>query len=177
MNFLLCAPWPSKHVKYTMLFISILIAIGMWTGWVWGLDTFTLMLHEAGHPIMGMISSRLTVYGGTIFQLMFPCLVWRHFHKLDNAQGQIFAQAWLAASLHNVGMYMKDARAKELPLIGGLDPEMYHDWAEIFSRWHVLNADTFIGSCTILISWVLLGWTMYQGFINEVSDSKSFSGN
>ena len=172
-----CSVWPSKYIKYAILILCVLIAVGMWSGWVWGLDNFTLMLHEAGHPIIGMLSSRLTVYGGTIFQLLFPCLVWRHFHKSENTQGQIFSQAWLAASLHNVGIYMKDARAKELPLIGGVDPDDFHDWAEILSRWHLLNVDITLGSTVILLAWIILGWTVYQGLMTEVSDTKSFPGN
>ena len=35
-----------------------------------------------------------------------------------------------------------DARAMALPLIGGLDPERYHDWREIFTRWGMLELDT-----------------------------------
>jgi hypothetical protein len=40
--------------------------------WVPILDTANLAFHEAGHPLFGLASSRLTVYGGTLGQLAFP---------------------------------------------------------------------------------------------------------
>lgn len=144
-----------------MLFLGLLIGIGMWRQWVWLLDTFTLALHEAGHPLVGMLSPNLAVYGGTLFQLMFPCLTWYHFKKRQQPHGMLFAYYWLAASLHNVGIYMADARAKILPLIGGLDPEEAHDWSEILTRWGLLRYDVVLGNGLMLISWGLLGWALY----------------
>jgi hypothetical protein len=38
---------------------------------------------------------------------------------------------------------MADARAQELPLVGG-----DHDWAEIFGRWGVLHLDGRIAGIT-----------------------------
>jgi hypothetical protein len=48
---------------------------------------------------------------------------------------------------------MGDARAMQLPLIGGLDPELYHDWREIFSRWGMLELDTAWAGLNRLIAW------------------------
>lgn len=134
----------------------------MWRQWVWLLDTFTLMLHEAGHPIVGLLSAHMMVYGGTLFQLLFPWLTKRHFAKRGHAPGVVFAKYWMAASLHNVGIYMADARAKQLPLIGGLDPEDAHDWAEILGRWGLLRYDTALGKLLMLSAWCLLLWTMWR---------------
>ncbi len=63
---------------------------------------------------------------------------------------------WLAENLLNVARYMADARRQELPLVGGGD----HDWAEIFSRWHVLGADTFIAGATRLAAVGLMAGTL-----------------
>jgi hypothetical protein len=40
--------------------------------WVFLLDSANLAFHEAGHPLFGLLSDRLTVYGGTLGQLLFP---------------------------------------------------------------------------------------------------------
>lgn len=146
----------SKPTMSGLLGLGVFIAVGMWSNWVWVLDNFTLVLHEAGHPMVGMLSNRMMVYGGTFFQLLFPWLTKRHFEKINSAEGVVFARYWIAASIHNVGVYMSDARAKDLPLVGGLDPEDAHDWAEILTRWHLIRYDTFLGGLVLLLSWFLL---------------------
>lgn len=106
--------------------------------WVPILDSANLALHEAGHPLVGVFSNRLMVYGGTFFQLVFPLAVARKFRKQGHVVGQAVAQVWLGESLLNVARYMGDARAQVLPLVGGGE----HDWTEILARWGLLHADT-----------------------------------
>lgn len=165
-----------------MLVLGCIIGAGMWRDWVWLLDTFTLALHEAGHPMVGFFSARLMVYGGTFFQLLFPWLTKLHFKKKGSAAGVVFALYWMAASVHNVGIYMADARAKALPLVGGLDPDDAHDWAEILYRWGLLKYDTTLGKMLMLGAWVLLGWAMWRcykevhdtGFVPKDKDAAQF---
>lgn len=106
-------------------------------GWVPLLDSFNLALHEAGHPLVGMFSNRLMVYGGTLFQLAFPLAVAWHFQRRDHSVGVAVAWVWLGENLLNVARYMADARAQVLPLVGGGE----HDWTEILSRWGLLASD------------------------------------
>lgn len=106
--------------------------------WVPILDSANLALHEAGHPLVGLFSSRLMVYGGTFFQLVFPVAVAMHFRRQGHRVGQAVAQVWLGESLLNVARYMGDARAQILPLVGGGE----RDWTEILGRWGMLHADT-----------------------------------
>lgn len=126
--------------------------------WVPVLDSANLALHEAGHPLVGMFIGRLTVYGGTLFQVLFPLLAAFQFRRQGHAPGWALALIWLGENLMNVGRYMADARAQVLPLVGGGE----HDWTEIFSRWGVLHLDTRIGGFTRLVGLVLmihaLGW-------------------
>ena len=112
--------------------------------WVLLLDDFNLIIHEAGHPITSLISNNLAVYGGTLFQLIFPFAFACHFWRQRHSAGWMVSLVWLGENMMNVGLYMKDARAQELPLLGGGE----HDWLEIFSRWGVLNRDVYIGNVT-----------------------------
>jgi hypothetical protein len=113
-------------------------------GWVPILDSANLALHEAGHPLVGIFSARAAVYGGTLFQLVFPLAVARHFCRAGNAVGTAAALVWLGENLFNIARYMADARAQELPLAGNGD----HDWAEILGRWGVLHLDGRIAAMT-----------------------------
>ncbi len=132
-------------------------------GWVPILDSANLVIHEAGHPIVGLLSGSLSVYGGTLFQLLFPVLVAVHFRRRGEPVGLAFGLVWLGESLLNVARYMADARSRLLPLVGGGE----HDWTEIFSRWGVLESDTriagftaFLGGSLMLgaLAWLLRRW-------------------
>lgn len=122
--------------------------------WLMLLDNANLALHEAGHPLVALFSQHLSVYGGTLFQLLFPALFMRHFRRQGQRTGWIASLMWLGENLMNVARYMKDARAQVLPLVGGGD----HDWTEIFSRWGVLQADVRIGTLTSLLGLCLVAW-------------------
>jgi hypothetical protein len=121
-------------------------------GWVPILDSANLAIHEAGHPLVGILSSRASVYGGTLFQLAFPAVFAVHFLRRGHGAGAAASVVWLAENLLNVARYMADARVQELPLVGGGD----HDWAEIFGRWHVLQSDTRIAGFTRFIAVILM---------------------
>lgn len=121
-------------------------------GWIPLIDSANLALHEAGHPIIGLFSNRLMVYGGTIFQLLFPALVVVHFARERDAVGTAAGGVWLGENLLNVARYMADAREQVLPLVGGGE----HDWTEIFSRWGVLSRDVRIAGFTRWLGYALM---------------------
>ncbi len=124
-------------------------------GWVPILDSATLAIHEAGHPIVGMLlGERMMIYGGSMFQLIFPAVFAWHFARHDQALGYCFALAWEATSLHNLGRYIADARAQELPLAGNGD--RIHDWNEILGRWNLLKWDHVLGGSLSVAGWLLI---------------------
>ncbi len=121
-------------------------------GWFPVLDSANLALHEAGHPLISVFSERATVYGGTLFQLVFPLAAAGYFHRATNASGVAAALVWLGENLFNIARYMADARAQQLPLAGNGE----HDWTEIFSRWGVLHLDGRIAGMTRGIGVILV---------------------
>ena len=150
-------PWRplSRPVAITAI-VAILAAMttaSVGDRWVPILDSANLVFHEAGHPLIGLLSSRLAVYGGTIFQLAIPVAVAISFWSRRHTLGFACGVAWVCENLLNVSTYMADARALELPLIGGLDPELYHDWREIFRRWNMLELDTTWAGLNRIIAW------------------------
>lgn len=163
------APWKiiSMPAVVGLLTLTALILKMSLTGdkWVWFLDGANLLFHEAGHPIFGILSERLMVYGGTLGQLAFPLTVWWQFWMKRDLAGFYVGAIWFAENWLNIGRYMADARAQELPLVGNGD--RIHDWNEIFERWHLLNADTtlagivrFLAVAGILaaVAWLIWRW-------------------
>ncbi|HVJ64977.1 MAG TPA: hypothetical protein VM901_06960 [Bdellovibrionota bacterium] len=105
--------------------------------WVPIVDNANLMFHEAGHLILGAFSARLSVYGGTLGQLAFPLIAMGTFARRRESLALAFASLWLVQNLWNISVYLGDAQAQLLPLVGGGD----HDWTEILSRWNALARD------------------------------------
>jgi hypothetical protein len=65
---------------------------------------------------------------------------------------------------------MADARALELPLIGGLGEEA-HDWHNLFLRWNLLAKDTLIARYTRNIGWLGMclawAWLIWRWFAGK----------
>jgi hypothetical protein len=118
-------------------------------------DHANLAFHEAGHLLLGLLSTRLAVYGGTLGQLVFPIATAWHFRRRRHTPGFALAVAWGCESLLNIAVYLGDARALRLPLIGGLDPATHHDWREILSRWGLLSLDTTLAGLLSAGAWLV----------------------
>ena len=134
--------------------------------WVHLLDSANLALHEAGHPLFGLLfGENFAVYGGTLGQLVFPVAVVSSFWWRREALAFALSLVWLFENFWNIARYMADARARVLPLVGGGE----HDWTEIFLRWGVLPRDTgiagfvvFLGWAGVLVAWGWLTWRWWQ---------------
>jgi hypothetical protein len=148
-------------------------------GFVFLLDHANLLFHEAGHPIIGLFSSRLEPYGGTIGQLTFPLLLAISFWRKGQAIGVAAASVWFFENWLNIARYLGDARTMELPLVGGGD----HDWNTILGRWHLLSYDTQIATGLKWVAWTgialscaWLGWRTWKSAAErQVRDGASYS--
>jgi hypothetical protein len=135
--------------------LLLLLILRCERGFVFLLDHANLLFHEAGHPIIGIFSSRLEPYGGTIGQLVFPCVLAVSFWRKGQALGFAAGCLWFFENWFNIARYMADARALELPLVGGGD----HDWNTILSRWNLLQYDTRIAAAVTLVGWIGIAGT------------------
>jgi hypothetical protein len=130
--------------------VFVLILLRSEPGFIPVIDHANLLFHEAGHPIIGIFSTRLEPYGGTIAQLTFPVVLaisgWRK-GKLVLLSG---ALVWFFENFLNIARYMADARKLQLPLVGGGD----HDWNTILTHWDILMYETRIAAVLKVIAWI-----------------------
>ncbi len=133
--------------------LALLIAASLGDRWIPIVDHANLAFHEAGHLIVGLLSSRLAVYGGTLGQLVFPVLAAIAFRRRREPVGVALGVLWTCENLLNIATYLADARTLALPLIGGMDPELAHDWREILGRFDLLAWDTRLAGLLRLIAW------------------------
>lgn len=127
-------------------------------GYITILDDFNLIVHEAGHPLFGVFGETFGLWGGTLLQLLVPLVIAAAFLRERAVLSFSFALLWFFENFLNVGRYMADARAQELPLVGGGE----HDWTNIFSRLGVLEQDTAIAGVVTTIGWIgMIGAVSY----------------
>lgn len=148
-------------ILFTLAVTLLLICHVLW-GWVPILDNANLAFHEAGHPIFGLLAHRLGVYGGTLMQLLIPAACAWECHRREQLYGFYACLIWIAENLLNIARYMADARAHQLPLVGGLDPEDFHDWTEILNRWGLLNYDTTLAFLVRVGAVGLMAWVIWR---------------
>ena len=108
-------------------------------GWWDPLDDLNLAVHEAGHIIFSPFGETMTILGGSLFQVIVPAVFVAYFARTRQRFGAAVTLAWVGASLLNVARYIADARARELPLLGGDDSA--HDWWQLLSNWDALPSD------------------------------------
>ena len=156
------------------VFLGLLLASER--GFIFGLDHANLLFHEAGHPIIGLFSNRLETYGGTIGQLVFPVALAVSFWRKGQALALAAAVIWFFENWLNIARYMADARALELPLVGGGD----HDWNTIFTRWNVLQYDLDIAGTVKFLGWLgmasVCAWVLWRTWAdrNRPADTEEF---
>jgi len=107
----------------------------------WFLDNVDLPIHETGHLVFSPFGEFMQFAGGTLFQLILPAVFVGYFFRQKDRHGGSIALWWVAQSLWNVSVYVKDARAQELPLVGGGE----HDWAYLLGELNLLPNDQTIG--------------------------------
>ena len=163
-------PWEpveSHHLIGVGLFTAVVLALllGGDPGWTPILDSANLAFHEAGHMFYGVLGDTAGLYGGVLGQLTFPLVVMIVFFFRREPSSVVVGAVWFAQNLFNIARYMADARAQELPLVGGGE----HDFEHIFTRWHALHRDLAIASNTRTIAWLIivaalawLGWRYRQ---------------
>ncbi len=140
--------------------------IAFWTwrgdGWVPLVDDANFAVHEAGHPLVGLFSARLAVYGGTLAQLLFPAVCMLEFWRRRWTVSYALCGIWLGQSLLNVARYLADARAMQLPL-ASFGEHALHDWNLILSRWGLLKQDLVLANGLRAVAW--LGIAAGLGFL------------
>ena len=124
-------------------------------GWVPLVDDANFAVHEAGHPLAGLVAVRLGVYGGTFAQLLLPAICAFTFARRGARLSCALCIIWLGESLLNVARYVADARAMRLPIVS-FSEHALHDWNLILLRWNALHYDTTIADGVRAVAWLLI---------------------
>jgi hypothetical protein len=147
----------------------------MWrTATFWhGID---LVIHEAGHIVFIPFGDFMRVLGGSLLQCLVPLLFAGEFLRRRNPFGAAFGLWWFAQNLLDVAVYVNDARAQVLPLLGGVtgrDVPGYHDWHNLLGRLGWLEADHIlartmqgVGMLLLIATLAWAGWLLIRQWQN-----------
>lgn len=146
------------------------------------LHAINLPFHEAGHVVFRPFGSFMTSLGGTLGQFIIPSICFYAF-LIKNANP--FAAAvcfwWIGENFLDIAPYINDARAGDLPLIGGnfghSSPYGFHDWEYLLTESGLLKHDQTIAGISFftgsVIMTIALAWAVYLLFRQyKVASSK-----
>jgi hypothetical protein len=145
--------WPGLWARAALW--GVLLAWGLWFitasiqdndagRSVWHL--VNLPFHEFGHILFRPFGDWVTSLGGTLGQLLMPAICCGVLLlQTRDPFGASAALWWLGQSFIDIAPYINDARAGELPLLGGnfghSAPYGFHDWEFILGETGLLAWD------------------------------------
>ncbi len=133
------------------------------------LHNVDLVFHEAGHVLFSPFGHFLAVLGGSLFQVIVPlvCAASLYFQARDRF-GAAVGIWWAGQNLIDLAPYIGDARALQLPLLGGRTGAEVegHDWEAILQTLGWLQYDQQLATLAhVLGSIVMIGSLVYGGML------------
>jgi hypothetical protein len=151
--------------QINLFFIIILVIFNFWmiiySKQPWIISSLNIFFHEAGHWIFVFFGQFIGVLGGTLGELLMPGIFVGYFWKQQNIPGQVFSLWWLSTALYSISIYVSDARAQKLELIGGPGG---HDWFYLLGRLRLLGSDILIGRIFVFLAVVVTLYMAYLGY-------------
>ena len=146
--------WLQAGTLLVLGFWAILVAMGRAS---WGfVDGVNLVFHEAGHMFFGLAGHFIGVLGGSLNQIVIPAACAGAFLWQGQPFGAGLCGIWTGQSLVGVSIYMADARARILPLLGGEDATFAHDWHYLLRTLGLLEWDRALGRATAVLAGLLI---------------------
>ncbi len=170
----------TTNIVYVCGRALVLLAVFLW-GWTFILASpagnaagnsfmhlVNLPFHEAGHIFFGIFGQFIGALGGSLGQLIIPCVcLLVLLLKTRDPFGASVALWWLGQNFIDLAPYINDARSLTLPLLGGntggSSPYGFHDWQFILTELHLLKYDhTLAGlshglGCAVMLTACLWG--------------------
>lgn len=135
------------------------------------LHLVNMPFHEAGHIIFRPFGPFLTSLGGTLGQLLMPfCCMGVLLVKTSDPFGASVALWWTGENFLDIAPYMNDARAGQLPLLGGNFGHSasygFHDWQYLFTESGLLQYDHVLAKAVFLTgSAIMLLSLLWSGLL------------
>lgn len=135
------------------------------------LDSVDLAIHETGHLVFAPFGELIGFAGGTLFQLLMPASFVAYFLRRGDRHAASVALWWVGQNFANVSVYAADARAQQLPLVGGGE----HDWEYLLSAVGWMEHDQGVGRAFHALAVLTMAGATLWGFAAASSAAGSAS--
>lgn len=118
-----------------------------------------LVFHEAGHVLFSPFGQFLTVLGGSLLQVLIPILCAIALIRTSGDRvGAAICAWWAGQNLIDLAPYIGDARALQLPLLGGKTGAEVegHDWEWLLTRLGWLQHDRALAAAAHAIGSIVM---------------------
>ena len=148
--------WPRPSGLQVAIFLVCVLAFFVYVlkdedGYLGILDTFNLLIHEAGHIVFMPFGHTLSFLGGTLLQCIMPAMFCVSFWRTRQPAGFAVSGIWLGQNFLNVARYVADAKEMALPLLGGM-----HDWNTLLEGTFLLHHCRTLGEALTLLGWIIM---------------------
>ena len=145
------------------------------------LHLINLPFHEFGHILFRPFGAYVTSLGGTLGQLLMPAICCGVLLvQTRDPFGASVAFWWFGENYLDIAPYIDDARAGQLPLVGGnfgeSSPYGFHDWEYLLGETGLSHLDHAIargshllGSLAMLLALGWGFWLLYRHY-RQLSD-------
>jgi hypothetical protein len=131
------------------------------------LDGVDLAIHETGHLVFGPFGEFIGFAGGTLFQLLMPTFFLIYFLRRSDQYAASVALWWIGQNCGHIAVYVADARAQELPLVGGGE----HDWDYLLGRLGLLARDHTIARAITAVGYLLVVAAAVWGLVSAAKQA------
>lgn len=132
-------------------------------------DNIDLPIHETGHLVFSPFGEFMQFLGGTLFQLIVPCVFVGYFLRKRDRFAASMVLWWVGQNFWNISVYVRDARNQDLDLVGGGE----HDWAYLLGELGLLKQDQRIAQAVWMIGIVIYLAAIVGGLLSSSSVKKS----
>ncbi len=125
------------------------------------LHLINLPFHEAGHIFFRPFGAFITSLGGTLGQLLMPLIcMGTLLFKTRDPFGASVTLWWFGENFLDIAPYMDDARAGDLPLLGGnfghSSPYGFHDWEYLLTESNLIEYDHILARIVFVIGVIIM---------------------
>jgi hypothetical protein len=132
-------------------------------------DNIDLPIHETGHLVFSPFGEFMQFLGGTLFQLIVPCVFVGYFLRKRDRFAASMVLWWVGQNFWNISVYVRDARNQDLDLVGGGE----HDWAYLLGELGLLKQDQRIAQAVWMIGVVIYLAAIVGGMLSSSSAKKA----
>lgn len=133
------------------------------------IDNVDLPIHETGHLVFSPFGEFMQFLGGTLFQIIVPCVFVGYFLRKQDRFAASMVLWWVGQNFWNISVYVRDARNQDLDLVGGGE----HDWAYLLGDLGLLKQDQRIAQAVWMVGVVIYLAAIVGGFLSSSSVKKA----